>query len=115
MNIVRMGLLLSLAICVGGVSVAQTGYVNPWAIKDVGTLPPVASLTDGVWLKGDLHVHSRHSKESSNHPIAKITGFAKSVGIDYLCITDHDNHVNGDVAHNTWADPEFKSSPVLLL
>ncbi|HEY5749006.1 MAG TPA: CehA/McbA family metallohydrolase [Chryseolinea sp.] len=115
MNMGYVGLLLCLMICISGVSVAQTGYVNPWAIKDVGTLPPVASITDGVWLKGDLHVHSRHSKESSNHPIAKITAFAKSIGIDYLCITDHDNHVNGDVAHNTWADPEFKSSPVLLL
>ena len=35
--------------------------------------------------------------------------------MDYLCITDHDNHVDGDVAHNTWADPEFKSDSVLLL
>jgi hypothetical protein len=115
MNICRVTWLLSLAICISSLSVAQTGYVNPWAIKDVGTLPPVASLSDGVWLKGDLHVHSRHSKESSNHSIGKITAFAKSVGIDYLCITDHDNHVNGDVAHNTWADPEFMASPVLLL
>ncbi|MEB0277159.1 MULTISPECIES: hypothetical protein [unclassified Mucilaginibacter] len=35
--------------------------------------------------------------------------------MDFLCITDHDNHVDGDVAHNTWADPEFKSDSVLLL
>jgi hypothetical protein len=68
-----------------------------------------------VWLKGDLHLHSRHSKESSNNPVAKIIAFSKSVGMDYICITDHDNHVNGDVANNTWADPEFKSDSVLLL
>ena len=35
--------------------------------------------------------------------------------MDYVCITDHDNHVNGDVASNTWADPEFRSDSLLLL
>src|SRR5215470_7061043 len=60
-------------------------------------IPPVASLTDGMWMKGDLHLHSRHSKESSNNPESKIITFSKSVGMDYICITDHDNHVDGDV------------------
>jgi hypothetical protein len=69
----------------------------------------------GVWLKGDLHVHSRHSTESSNNSISKIINFSKAVKMDYLCITDHDNHVNGDVAHHTWTDPEFKSDSLLLL
>ena len=76
---------------------------------------PIASLTDGVWLKGELHIHSRHSKESSNNPISKIIAFSTSVGMDFVCITDHDNHVGGDVAHNTWADPEFRSDSILLL
>lgn len=114
--------LLKSAVCTGVLmsfmsnsALGQSNYSNPWAQKDVGTLPPVASLTEGVWLKGDLHVHSRHSKESTNNPISKIINFSKSVGIDYICITDHDNHVNGDVANNTWADPEFKSDSVLLL
>jgi hypothetical protein len=35
--------------------------------------------------------------------------------MDFICISDHDNHVGGDVAHNTWADPEFKSDSLLLL
>jgi hypothetical protein len=78
-------------------------------------IPPVASLQDGVWLKGDLHLHSRHSKESSNNPVKKIIAFAEKVGFDFIAITDHDNHVDGDVAHNTWVDPEFKSDSVLLL
>lgn len=78
-------------------------------------IPPVASLTDGVWLKGDLHLHSRHSKESSNNPVKKIIGFAEANGIDFIDITDHDNHVDGDVAHHTWADPEMKSDKVILL
>lgn len=96
-------------------ALGQVSHKNPWAVKDVGVLPPISSLSDGIWLKGELHVHSRHSKESSNNAVAKIIAFSKSVGMDFLCITDHDNHVDGDVAHNTWTDPEFKSDSVLLL
>jgi len=70
---------------------------------------PVSPASVGMWLKGDLHVHSRHSTESSNNSISKIINFSKSVKMDYVCITDHDNHVHGDVEHHTWADPEFKS------
>jgi hypothetical protein len=77
--------------------------------------PPIASLTDGVWMKGDLHIHSRHSKDSSNNPEAKIIALGERVGMDYLLISDHDNHVNGDVAHNTWSDPQFRSDKLLLL
>lgn len=78
-------------------------------------IPPVASLDEGVWLKGDLHLHSRHSKDSSNNPVRKIIGFAEANGIDFIDITDHDNHVDGDVAHHTWVDPERKSDTVILL
>ncbi len=77
--------------------------------------PKTIDLGSGIWLKGDLHVHSRHSTESSNNSISKIINFSKAVKMDYLCITDHDNHVNGDVAHHTWTDPEFKSDSLLLL
>jgi hypothetical protein len=112
--LLRAGLLL-LTCGVGRTALGQSSHSSPWAPTVVSTLPPVASLANGVWLKGDLHVHSRHSKESSNNPIAKIVAFSQSVGMDYLGITDHDNHVEGDVAHNTWADPEFKSNSVLLL
>ncbi len=78
------------------------------------TLPPVTSLSDGMWLKGDWHMHSRHSTDSTNNPEAKIIGFAEQMGFDYLAITDHDVHVRGDVANHTWADPEFGSDSVLL-
>jgi len=111
------GLVVALLLA-GGISnptFGQSSHTNPWAPVEVGPLPPVASLTEGVWLKGDLHVHSRHSHDSSNNSEAKIISFAESVGMDYLCITDHDNHVQGDVAHNTWVDPEFKSNSLLLL
>jgi hypothetical protein len=105
--------ILAIAVCAS--ALGQSTHSNPWEPVDLGPLPPVASLTDGVWLKGDLHLHSRHSHDSSNNSGAKIISFAESVGFDYLCITDHDNHVQGDVAHHTWTDPEFTSKSVLLL
>ena len=111
-SILTTGLLL---IITTNITLAQSAHINPWTPTGLGPMPPIASLTDGVWLKGELHVHSRHSKESSNNPIAKIIAFSLSVGMDYVCITDHDNHVDGDVAHHTWADPEFHSDSLLLL
>ncbi len=68
----------------------------------------------GLWLKGDWHLHSRHSTDSTNNPEKKIISFAERLGFDYLAITDHDVHVGGDVANHTWADPEFLSDTVLL-
>jgi hypothetical protein len=103
-------LALTLAACAGGPAPVQQAES-----QGAPVIPPVASLTEGVWLKGDLHVHSRHSKESSNNPVSKIIAFAEKVGVDFLAITDHDNHVDGDVAHHTWTDPELKSNSVLLL
>ncbi len=99
---------LVLAGCAGSVGRGPGGASSP-------ALPPIASLTGGVWMKGDLHVHSRHSQDSSNNPVAKIIALAETVHMDYLLISDHDNHVNGDVAHHTWSDPEFRSKSVILL
>jgi len=118
-NSVCVGLLLIMTACAGNTARAQSTtagtHINPWAPTEVGPLPPIASLSNGVWLKGDLHLHSNHSKDASNNSVGKIIAFSRSVGFDYICITDHDNHVNGDVANNTWTDPEFKSDSVLLL
>jgi len=114
--------LVFMVVCMIGTAFAQsTTHINPWAPTEVGPLPPVASLTKGVWLKGDLHMHSNHSSDASNNSVAKIIAFSKSVGMDYICITDHDNHVRGDVANHTWTDPGtqdqsmFKSDDLLLL
>jgi len=106
---------LLIADCFSNALLAQTAHINPWEPVEVGSLPPVASINDGLWLKGDLHLHSRHSQDSSNNSVAKIVAFSTSVGMDYICISDHDNHAGGDVAHHTWADPEFKSDSLLLL
>jgi len=107
--------LLFIILLSGNIALGQSTHVNPWAPVELGTLPPVASLSSGVWLKGDLHLHSIHSKDASNNSVGKIIAFSKSVGMDYICITDHDNHVRGDVANNTWTDPEFKTDGLLLL
>jgi hypothetical protein len=106
MHTAAFTLALGLTVCACAAPAAETA---------VPTIAPVANLTEGTWLKGDLHVHSRHSKDSSNNPVSKILTLAEKVGVDFLGITDHDNHVDGDVAHHTWADPEFKSNSVLLL
>lgn len=93
----------------------EGGSLPPPASPAEPSIPPVASLNEGVWMKGDLHVHSRHSDDSTNNPVAKIVALAETVGMDYLLISDHDNHVDGDVAHHTWIDPEYRSDSVLLL
>ena len=111
----RAGWLLLTTGFLATTALGQTTHISPWAPTELGPMPPIASLSNGQWLKGELHIHSRHSKESSNNPIAKIIAFCDTVGLDFVCITDHDNHVGGDVAHNTWADPEFHSDKVLLL
>ncbi|HEV2483081.1 MAG TPA: CehA/McbA family metallohydrolase [Puia sp.] len=114
-RICRAGWLLLTTGLLATAALGQTTHISPWAPTELGPLPPVASLSDGMWLKGELHLHSNHSKDASNNPISKIIAFCETVGMDYICITDHDNHVGGDVAHNTWADPEFHSDSVLLL
>lgn len=93
----------------------EAPVLSPPATPAPTAIPPVDSLTTGVWMKGDLHVHSRHSNDSTNNPVAKIVSLAEDVGMDYLLISDHDNHVGGDVADNTWIDPEFVSDSVFLL
>ncbi len=54
--------------CIGSSTLAQSSHTNPWAPTEVGPLPPIASLSDGVWPKRYLYLHSRHSKDSSNNP-----------------------------------------------
>lgn len=119
-SIVLTVFLAIMAGCIGNSAFAQSAYKNPYTPKEINNIPPVASLNDGIWLKGDLHVHSSHSTDGDKtikdrHPVAKIIEFAKSVDFGFIAITDHDNHVLGDVEHNTWADPNFKSDSVLLL
>lgn len=91
---------------------------NPYTNAKIGTIAPPESLTQGIWLKGDLHVHTLHStdsRDSVTNTMKKTLAYAQSVGMGFIAITDHDNHVRGDVAHHTWADPDFKSDSLVLL
>lgn len=78
-------------------------------------IPPPASLGEGIWMKGDLHLHSHHSSDAADNPLKELIAFAESVGMDYFIATDHDNHVDGDVAHHTWADPDYQSESMVML
>ena len=119
MRVLSVFLVLLLAGCGNSAVTGPAHHEESPAVPPAGegpaALPPVASLTEGLWMKGDLHVHSRHSNDSTNNPVSKIVALAETVGMDYLLISDHDNHVGGDVAHHTWIDPEYRSDSVLLL
>ena len=67
----------------------------------------------GVWLKGDLHVHSKHSTDAMDTTVAEVIAKAESLGFDYFVLTDHDNHVEGKIS--TWSDPDYHSSKMVLL
>ena len=66
-----------------------------------------------VWLRGDLHLHSDHSDDAEDNPMAAIVARAESVGFDYFVVTDHDNHVDGMLT--TWDDPAYRSDSMVLL
>ncbi len=103
--------LSGLAAC--GSSVAPPDTASPVS-------PPPAATLDGLWLKGDLHVHNDHSSDGSaprqladdrgpgNTGIADQIAFARLNGLDFLPFTDHrtyDQHY----------DPEWESSALLLI
>ena len=73
-----------------------------------------ASVSDGVWMKGDLHLHSHHSSDATS-PLAGLVALAEEVGMDYFIITDHDNHVEGRIAEHTWANPDYRSDSMVML
>lgn len=72
-------------------------------------------LGEGVWMKGDLHLHSHHSTDAADNPLPDLIALAETVGMDFFLITDHDNHVQGDIAGNTWADPDYRSDSMVML
>lgn len=78
-------------------------------------VPEFLPADEGVWLAGDLHVHTNYSTDASNRPMAEVISTAKSNGLDFLGVTDHDNHVDGNLAGNTWSDPDYKSDDELLV
>jgi len=72
-----------------------------------------AGLRSGFWLKGDLHAHSLHSTDALDSPVGDVFAKAEELGFDYFSLTDHDNHVQGNIT--TWADPAYRSDKMILL
>ncbi len=68
---------------------------------------------EGVWLGGDLHLHSAHSNDAQDSPVDLLVAQAESLGFDYFVVTDHDNHVDGMLT--TWDDPAYQSDSMLML
>ncbi len=98
-----------------GIAKGQSHSENASGSLKSESLTLAPEISKGVWLSGDLHVHSRHSTESTNNSIPKILAFAESMGMGFICVTDHDNHVKGDVANHTWADYAYHSDSLVLL
>lgn len=77
------------------------------------SVDPLSAGPEGVWLRGDLHLHSNHSNDALDNDMATIVARAESLGFDYFVVTDHDNHVDG--ALTTWDDPAYRSDTMTLL
>ena len=83
------------------------------ACGSADTTPDDAAGRDGVWMKGDLHLHSHHSRDALDNPMADLVDIAEARGMDFFVVTDHDNHVDGIIA--TWDDPDYRSEQMVLL
>ena len=53
---------------------------------------PYRGLTNGEWLRGNLHTHTTNS-DGANRPQRVINDYAK-LGHDFLAITDHDTYTS---------------------
>ncbi|MFI6763635.1 CehA/McbA family metallohydrolase [Micromonospora sp. NPDC050417] len=110
-------------IAVGGAVVAAAGLLPgtaAWADSGEERKPGGHDEPKGVWLAGDTHVHDDHSSDGSaprqlsdqrdpgNLPVSDQIGYAESVGLAFMPLTDHrtfDQH---------W-DPLWTSNRLLLL
>ncbi len=67
----------------------------------------------GLWLGIDLHLHSTHSDDAPDNPIPELLDVARARGLDAFVLTDHDNHVDGEIT--TWADPDLEVDDLIVL
>ncbi len=74
-------------------------------------LVPGSATGAGVWLRGDLHMHSTYSDGDS--PVADVVQRGEDQGLDFLALTDHDTSLGGNPAH--WTDPDYRSDTLILL
>ncbi|PPE73058.1 histidinol-phosphatase [Solimonas fluminis] len=81
--------------------------------RDEAPADPPAGPRPGTWLSGDLHLHSDHSDDAADNPMAELVNVAEERGMGFFTVTDHDNHVEGRLT--TWDDPAFRSGKMVLL
>ena len=107
----RFSWLLSLATAVACGTQADDGS----RVSEVTPPSPgeTSSAPVGQWLSGDMHLHSDHSTDAADSPVADLVAVAEAAGFGYFVLTDHDNHVEGAIT--TWSDPAYQSDSMTLL
>ncbi|MCI0636502.1 MAG: CehA/McbA family metallohydrolase [Actinobacteria bacterium] len=120
-----IGAAMAVALCVscssgggGGSGFPATGAAPGGAASPAqpgpggapGTPAAPAQPPAGQWLRGDLHVHSRHSHDATTYGdnIETTIKLAESAGLDFVVISDH-RHVN------VLTDPQFTQTPTSLI
>lgn len=114
-----LALVLTLAAChSGGSGDAATPAPAPTPAPTSSPSPTPGATAQ--WYAGDLHVHDDHSSDGSaprqccddqgpgNTGIADQVGFAQTLGLDFLPLTDHRTH-------DQHYDPAWESSALLLI
>ena len=92
---------------------AACGSGSSPAGNDDGSSGGPTGPKTGVWMAGDLHLHSNHSTDAADNPEDQIIAVAEARGMDYFVVTDHDNHVEGHIT--TWDDPAYHSEQMVML
>ena len=74
------------------ITIAATLSQQPQTIVDTIATPavvvePKIDTGERFWLRGDLQSHTHHS--DAHGTLAQLTGKARSLGLDFLAITDH--------------------------
>jgi len=88
-----------------GAPPAQPGSGGPAATPASPAQPP-----QGQWLRGDLHVHTRHSGDASSYGdnVETTIRLAESAGLDFIVISDHRQTT-------ILSDPQFRNTPTSLI
>jgi len=70
-----------------GSKTASSATISPSNERPTSAFPTIAARPDLHWWSGDLHMHTIHS--DGDWTIAELLFSARSLGLDFICITDH--------------------------
>lgn len=72
-------------------------------------------MSGDTWLRGDFHLHSAYSNDAAENLLHEIVDRAQYIaGMDFFVVTDHDNHLDGDM-RPVWEDPAYTDHDMILL